>query len=48
MNFNLNAEVAQMLEVIANTPVLQKMAWAMLAIGLLWGVAKLISAIRWW
>ncbi len=48
MNFNLNAEASQMLEVIANTPVLQQMAWGVLIIGFLWGAAKFISAIRWW
>lgn len=48
MNFNLNREVRKVLELIAQTPALRRMAWMSLVIGLVWVLPPLITAIRWW
>ena len=41
MQFNVNAGVVKMLELIAREPVLQRMVWAIIAIGF-------VVAVRWW
>lgn len=39
--FSVNREVRKMLEIIAREPVLQRLAWALVALGY-------VVAVRWW
>jgi len=48
MNFNLNVEVRKVLQLIAKTPCLRRMAWTVLLIGVMWASAPLVTAVRWW
>jgi len=41
MNFSVNREVVKLLELIEKSPVLQRMAWALIFI-------LFIVAVRWW
>lgn len=45
MQFNVNREVVKVLELIDRSPVLQRMAWAVIRLA---GAVALLHAVRWW
>jgi len=40
--------IGKVMELIDESPRLHRLAWALVLIGLLFGAAAVISAIRWW